>query len=147
MSIRVRPLASDDLAGWRPLWDGYLAFYRKDLPEAVTAETWRRLHDPTIPLHALGATLDGRLVGFTTYLFHHSTWAVGPYCYLEDLFTAEEARGLGAGHAMIAAVADAARTAGAERLYWQTQVDNHTARRLYDRVARNSGMICYAKDL
>jgi GNAT superfamily N-acetyltransferase len=62
---------------------------------------------------------------------------------LEDLFVEPQARGGGTGRALIAAVADAARTRGCERLYWLTHESNATARRLYDVVATNEGFIRY----
>ena len=61
-----------------------------------------------------------------------------PACYLQDLFVATEARGTGAGRALIEAVAEAARSAGSTRLYWNTAADNATARLLYDRLARQT---------
>ncbi len=143
----IRPLVPDDRTDWDPLWQAYITFYAAAVPRAVSDETWRRFHDPAVPLHILGAFDDGRLVGFATYLFHLSTWSVGPYCYLEDLFTDPAVRGRGAGRALIAGVADAARQAGAGRLYWLTQAMNATARALYDRVAVSSGFVHYQKDL
>ncbi len=86
-----------------------------------------------------------RSIGIAHYLFHRSCWTIGDYCYLQDLFVAEEARGLGAGRALIAAVESEARAAGASRVYWLTQEDNTTARALYDKVADRSGFIQYRK--
>ena len=84
-------------------------------------------------------------MGIVHYLFHRSSWTVGNYCYLQDLFVAEEARGRGLGRALIEAVYDKAREAGASRVYWLTHQDNATARRLYDQVADNLGHIQYRK--
>jgi hypothetical protein len=39
------------------------------------------------------------------------------------------------------------RQAGGERVYWLTHESNATARKLYDRVAKNTGFIQYAKSL
>ena len=79
------------------------------------------------------------------YIFHRSTWTIGNYCYLQDLFTAEEARGKGAGQALIEAVYERAREAGASRVYWLTQESNEVARRLYDKLADRPGFIQYRK--
>jgi len=84
-----------------------------------------------------------RAVGFVHWLFHPSTWSMSGYCYLEDLFVAPAVRGGGVGAALIAHVADAARDAGAEKVYWLTEESNETARRLYDRVAERTGFIHY----
>ncbi len=109
----------------------------------MTNTTWGRLHDPAEPMHVLGAFLDGTLVGIVHYLFHRSTWTIGDYCYLQDLFTAPEARGQGAGRALIEAVYERAEVAGASRVYWLTHEANATARALYDTLADRPGFIQY----
>jgi GNAT superfamily N-acetyltransferase len=63
------------------------------------------------------------------------------------LFTAEEARGLGVGRALIWEIYRRAEAAGASRVYWQTQEGNTTARRLYDRIGEKSEFIVYRKNL
>jgi RimJ/RimL family protein N-acetyltransferase len=45
--------------------------------------------------------------------------------------------------ALVERVCDAAKQAGAGRVYWQTHETNETARRLYDRIAERSGFIIY----
>jgi len=143
-SLGIRPLAAGDHGAWLPLWQGYQRFYRTEIAPEVTARTWERLLDPGEPMHALGAEHGGRLIGIAHYLFHRSSWTVGDYCYLQDLFVDEAARGLGAGRALIEAVSAAAKEAGASRVYWLTAEDN-PARALYDQVARYSGFIQYRR--
>jgi len=148
---RIRPVAAADYAQWLPLWDAYNAFYGRSgptaLPAAITQTTWQRFFDAAEPVHALVAELDGSLLGLSHYLFHRSTIHVEPVCYLQDLFTAQEVRGRGVGRALIGEVATRARAAGAARVYWLTHETNATARRLYDRVATNSGFIVYRQQL
>lgn len=136
-----------DRPDWEPLWKGYQAFYKVDLPRDVTDLTWRRFFDGLEPVHALVAEEGGALIGLVHYLFHRSTWMVGPTCYLQDLFTAEAARGKGVGAALIEAVYREAAAAGASRVYWNTHETNATARSLYDKIAARSGFIQYRKDL
>jgi GNAT superfamily N-acetyltransferase len=81
------------------------------------------------------------------YLFHRSTWTSGNYCYLQDLFVSDGARGLGVGRALIEAVYEKAKAAGANRVHWLTHTTNAQARILYDQVADNLGFIQYRKIL
>ena len=145
--IDVRPLRPDEREVWEPLWRGYLEFYETALSPETTESTWRRLHDPAEPMHVLGGFLDGRLVGIVHYLFHRSTWSSGDYCYLQDLFTTPDARGSGAGRALIEAVVDRAKAARASRVYWLTHESNATARALYDKLADRPGFIQYRRSL
>ena len=145
--IEIRPVRADERDAWAPLWAGYLTFYETAVPSEVTDTTWSRLHDQTEPMHVLGAYLDGGLIGIVHFLFHRSTWTIGDYCYLQDLFTVPEARGLGAGRALIDAVTERARAAGASRVYWLTHESNAVARGLYDRVADRPGFIQYRRIL
>jgi len=96
-------------------------------------------------LHALVAERGEDLLGVAQFLFHRSTISIQPVCYLQDLFTAEEARGQGVGRALIQAVYDRAQQAGASRVYWQTHESNEAAMGLYDKLAEKSGFLVYRK--
>jgi GNAT superfamily N-acetyltransferase len=143
--IAIRPLRQDERAQWDVLWKGYLDFYRTSVPREVYDTTWARLHDPAEPMHLLGGTLDGVLVGIVHYIYHRSCWTVGDYCYLQDLFVAESARKSGLGRALIEAVYQEARAAGASRVHWLTHESNATARTLYDALAERPGFIQYRR--
>ena len=95
------------------------------------------------PVHAVVAERGDELIGFSHYLFQRSTWLINPQCYLQDLYVGEAERGSGVGRALIAAVVDAAKEAGAARVFWNTHETNAVARKLYDAVAVNTGFIQY----
>jgi GNAT superfamily N-acetyltransferase len=151
MSLTIRNIEPNDRPQWQVLWDGYNAFYGRSgasaLDPAITELTWERFFDPKEPVHCLVAEDGARIVGLTHYLFHRSTTRATDVCYLQDLFTLETFRGKGVGRMLIEAVAEAARRAGSSRVYWQTKVDNHTARGLYDKVAEHGGFIIYTRDV
>ncbi len=142
--LEIRPLEKADEADWRRLWTAYLTFYETAVPEEVYRLTWQRLFDPG-PFEPKGflALSGGRPVGLVHYIFHRTCWAEADNCYLQDLFTAEASRGLGAGAALIEAVRQAAAARGVTNVYWMTHETNARARRLYDRVARRTGFIEY----
>jgi GNAT superfamily N-acetyltransferase len=147
--LSVRLVTRQDYEQWLPLWDGYNAFYGRAgataLSPEITGMTWARFFDAYEPVHGLVAESDGQLLGLTHYLFHRSTTAIEPTCYLQDLFTSNAARGRGIGRALINRVYEQARLAGSSRVYWQTHQTNLTAMQLYDKVAERSGFVVYRK--
>jgi len=144
MSVTVRPLKEGDRAEWEERWRNYLIFYEAVLPPEQTEANWERLMDPeNDPRGLVAVDDDGRMIGIVHYLFHVSTWLMGPSCYLQDLYVDEAARGTGAGRALIEAVYAAADEAGASQVYWTTQHFNETARRLYDRIGKVTPFIKY----
>ncbi len=143
--IAIRKLTPDDRPAWEELFRAYNEFYGRTLSPEPADRAWTAFLQDT-RMHALGAALDGRLVGITHFLVHASTTSPD-VCYLQDLFTAPEARGQGVARALIAAVAEWARGRDCRRLYWMTHETNATARRLYDRVAENRGFIRYELEL
>ena len=149
--ISIRPVTRQDFEQWLPLWDGYNAFYGRSgetaLPRDITAMTWARFFDAYEPMHALVAESEGKLLGLVHYLYHRTTTAISPNCYLQDLFTTEASRGKGVGWALIEGVYERAQAAGSGRVYWLTHETNAQARILYDQVAENAGFIQYRKAL
>jgi GNAT superfamily N-acetyltransferase len=148
-AVHVRFVTRGDYAGWLPLWEGYNEFYKRfgatALPDGVTQVTWARFFDTYEPMYAMVAVDGARVLGLVHYLWHRSTITIEPTCYLQDLFTAEAARGKGVGRALIEAVYEQARLAGVVQVYWRTHATNATARRLYDQVAEESGSLLYKK--
>jgi GNAT superfamily N-acetyltransferase len=140
--ISIGRLEARDRAAWQELFSGYNAFYgRPNWPQQNYDDLWSRILQGD-EIHARGARIDGHLVGVTHFLVHASTTSAD-VCYLQDLFTAPEARGKGVGRALIAEVEHWAAARGCARVYWHTKADNETARRLYDKVAENRGFIQY----
>lgn len=148
---QVRPVRPDDYLQWRPLWDGYNAFYGRSGPtaldERITAQTWERFFDGREAVHAAVAEADGRIVGIVHYLFHRSTSRLADVCYLQDLFTDAACRSRGVGRALIQHVMAQARAAGSSRVYWTTQATNAAGRALYDKLAEHRDFIVYSREL
>jgi GNAT superfamily N-acetyltransferase len=147
--IVVRPATTNDFAEWSVLWDGYNAFYGRAgttaLPAEITRSTWSRFFDAYEPMHALVAERAGALVGLAHFILHRSTILLASTCYLQDLFTAESARGAGVARALIETVYAHATHIDCRRVYWMTHESNATAMQLYDKVAERSGFVAYRK--
>jgi GNAT superfamily N-acetyltransferase len=144
--MHVRPLERIDRLGWERLWRGYLAFYQTNVPESVFDMTFERLlTDEAYEPNALVAVRNGSLVGLVHFLEHRHCWKTENVIYLQDLFAAPTARGLGVGRALIEAVYDIADQTAAGTVYWTTENTNETAMRLYDKLATRTKFIKYQR--
>jgi GNAT superfamily N-acetyltransferase len=139
MSISIRAAQTADKQRWLVLWQGYLDFYQTELSAEQSELTWQRILDPEFNMKCALALDDGVIVGFTTYSLQNSTWSENGHCYLEDLFVDLTVRGKGVGRALIEHVKSYAIENKCSRLYWNTDEDNATARKLYDSYALESG--------
>lgn len=143
--LTIGALASADREAWQELFAGYNEFYGRTMPAEFFDQSWAEFMAAR-RMHALGAKLGGALVGIAHFLPHASTTAADS-CYLQDLFTAPQARGRGVARALISAVTEWAEANRCGRVYWATHESNVTARRLYDQVAENRGFIIYTVPL
>jgi GNAT superfamily N-acetyltransferase len=97
-----------------------LADYERE-PDAVEA-TEPMLHDALFgaspAAEAVIAEQDGRPIGFALFFHNFSTWKGRRGLYLEDLYVTPEARGSGAGKALLAHLAALAIDRGCARFEW-----------------------------
>lgn len=147
MSVTVRPVSAADYAAWKPLWDGYVAFYGATVADDVTETTFARCLDREAPMYGFVAEVDGAVVGFAIVVLHLGTWSTAPVCYLEDLFVAESARGRGAARALMDFLVEAGRSQGWHRLYWQTKPGNAAAHALYEKIGIQTDWVRYDVDM
>ena len=143
MTIEIRPISAENKALWYPLWRGYQAFYKTDIAEAVSDVTWSRLLDPAEPMGAAMAWNGDEAVGLVHHIQHRSCWTTGDYCYLQDLFVSEKARGHGVGRKLIEYVYAYSKSKGCSRVHWLTHESNIDAMELYNKIASRSGFIQY----
>ena len=147
--VAIRRLDAGDEVEWRRLWTAYLEFYESTVPEEVYRSTFARILAGNAgakdEIFGLVAEADGKPAGLVHYFFHRHCWRLENVCYLQDLYVDPELRGKRLGRALIEAVYASADEAGCPAVYWMTQEFNHTARRLYDRVAKLTPFIKYSR--
>ena len=142
----IRPICPEDYDAWRPLWHGYLEFYETSVDDIVYDLTFDRLSASDHPNQcAFVAEMEGALVGLVHYIIHPHNWKVEDVIYLQDLFTHPDHRDQGIARALIEAVYRVADDNATPTVYWMTQEFNHTARRLYDKVANVTPFIKYTR--
>jgi len=126
-----------------------LAVYEK-APEAVVAteaDLVRHGFGPDRQFEAILAFVDGEPAGLALFHSRFSTWLGRPGMYLEDLYVAEEARGLGVGRGLMARLAAIAVERGWGRIDFQV-LDWNPARNFYHRLGMQhlGGWLRYGAD-
>lgn len=84
------------------------------------------------------AELDGRPVGFALWFYNYSTFKGRAGIYLEDLFVRPEARGVGAGKALLARLAQRCVDADLGRLEWSVLNWNAPSIAFYDSLGADA---------
>lgn len=119
MPIDIRPATPDDAELiLRFITD--LAIYEKAEHEVKTDAAGIRdsLFAEGSTAHGLICENDGQPIGYAVYFFNYSTWLGKHGLYLEDLYVSPEARGLGAGKALLRHLAQLAVARGCGRFEW-----------------------------
>jgi len=134
--VEIDSATESDLPALLPLLRGYCDFYGASpsddgLTAMARALIAARDADGMLLVARDG---DGVAIGFATVGWKWSSLRAARIAVMEDLFLAPEARGQGAGDALIRACADRAREHGAPVLSWITALDNHRAQAVYERV-------------
>lgn len=145
--LTIRAAAAADFDAWLPLWRGYQAFYKVDLPEATTRTTWQRLLDPAEPMHLTLAEHEGRVVGMVHFIEHRTCWNEANSIYLQDLFTLPGLRSKGIGRALIEHVCAQAKALGCAKVHWLTHETNAEAMVLYNKLAERPGFVQYRRTI
>ena len=130
-------------AEWRRLYDGYAAFYKREITDANAETVWDWINDPSRAPQGLIAQLDGVSGGLAHYQGILSPLEGTQVGFLDDLFVAETARGKGVAKALLAHLKQVGTERGWEILSWMTADDNYRARSLYDQVARKASWNVY----
>lgn len=135
MSLSVRPARRLDT----PLIYGFirqLAEYEKLLDEvrATEADIARALWSAQPRVFCDIAEADGAAVGFCLWFYTFSTFVGRAGIYVEDLFVIPQARGQGAGRALLAALARRCLDENLGRLEWAVLDWNAPAIGVYDRL-------------
>jgi len=144
MSTNVRAVEDRDAADWAALYTGYRTFYKQPEDLAAVGRTWQWVRGSQHGLVGLVAVNEqDKPVALANlrWFARPSTGTMG--LYLDDLFTAPDARGRGAGRALLHRASELARDGSANVVRWITAADNAAARHLYDTVAAATPWVTY----
>ena len=145
----VRPGAADK-AGWRRMYEGYAAFYKREMTDAIAERVWAWIAAPGDrgPCEGrIARAADGRVIGLAHFRDMASPLRGTIVGFLDDLYVDPAWRAKQVGRALLDEVAAIGKARGWPFYRWLTADDNYRARGLYDRVAKRTMWITYQYDL
>jgi GNAT superfamily N-acetyltransferase len=139
MAVSIRPATPADTALVLQFIRD-LAEYERLLHEvqATEADVARDLFGDPARCHCDIAEADGTPVGFALWFYNYSTFLGRAGIYLEDLFVKPEARGLGAGKALLRGLARRCETENLGRLEWAVLNWNAPSIAFYDSLGASA---------
>lgn len=135
MGLTVRPAALADRAAVKQMLGAFVDYLNAIEPGEDDADLDYLLDQsfgPDPVCSTLIAEQNGRPVGYVGY--HPGVWEIYRAVYVISLFVHAEARGTGAGYALMAAVKEIARAQGAKRIVWEVWRKNPLAIDFYKRI-------------
>ena len=139
----IRNLEQKDKENWNKLYSKYADFYKVPMNKNILNTLWGWIHDETHVIRGVCFELEGKIVGIA----HYRTMPrpiKGQYIgFLDDLFVEPEFRGQKIAQKLISHLKSLSKTNNWNGIRWITHSSNHNAKKLYDKIAKNTGFELY----
>ena len=139
----IRKLNLKDKEKWSKLYYGYAEFYQVPMNQAILNTLWGWIHDNNHIVNGICYELDSNIVGIA----HYRTMPrpiKGKYIgFLDDLFVDAEFRGQKIAQKLINHLKSLSKTNNWYGIRWITHSSNENAKKLYDKIANNTGFELY----
>ena len=142
----VRDIEIKDKVEWEKLYYGYANFYKVEITEETLNTVWNWLHDLKHELNGLVYEIDNHIVAVAHYRQMPSPLRGKNIGFLDDLYVHPDYRGRKIGEDIINKLNEISQEKGWGLIRWITRNDNHSAKSLYDRIAKKSTWDVYELD-
>ena len=134
----IREIKLKDKDQWRKLYRGYANFYKVEMNDHILQVVWNWLNDKNHELKGIGYEIDEKIVGLAHYRKLLSPLKGKYIGYLDDIFVSPEYRGQKIGRKLLDKIKKISKINGWNLVRWQTDEDNFTAKKLYDKLAKKT---------
>ena len=142
----IRNIEIKDKVEWEKLYYGYADFYKVEITEETLNTVWNWLHDLKHELNGLVYEIDNHIVAVAHYRQMPSPLRGKNIGFLDDLYVHPDFRGRKIGEEIINKLNEISKAKGWGLVRWITRNDNHSAKSLYDRIAKKSTWDVYELD-
>ena len=139
----IRKLNQNDFAMWSNLYKNYAEFYKVPMTNEILEKLCGWIHDDIHIVKGICFELDSKIVGIA----HYRTMPrpiKGKYIgFLDDLFVQPEFRNQKIAQKMIKYLKSISKSNNWDGIRWITHSSNKNAKKLYDKIANNTGFELY----
>jgi len=139
----IRKLERKDKENWIKLYYGYAKFYKVSMNNEILNTLWNWINDKNNIVNGICYELEGKIVGIA----HYRTMPrliKGHYIgFLDDLFVEPEFRGQKIAQKLITHLKSLSKDNNWGGIRWITHSSNENAKKLYDKIANNTGFELY----
>ena len=139
----IRKFNKDDFKKWSHLYQAYANFYKVTMNSGILDTLWEWLHDKNHIVNGICFELDSKIVGIA----HYRTMPrpiKGQYIgYLDDLFVEPDFRRKKIAQKLINHLKSLSKANNWNGIRWITHSSNENAKKLYDKIANNTGFELY----
>ncbi|WP_435098500.1 GNAT family N-acetyltransferase [Candidatus Pelagibacter bacterium nBUS_27] len=139
----IRKLEQKDKGNWAKLYNGYADFYKVPMNIEILDTLWSWIQDEKHIVNGICYVLEDKIVGIA----HYRTMPrpiKGQYIgFLDDLFVEPKFRGQKVAQKLIAHLKSLSKANNWNGIRWITHSTNENAKKLYDKIADNTGFELY----
>ena len=139
----IRKLERKDKKNWIKLYCGYAKFYKVAMNQEILDTLWNWIHNEIHDVNAICYEFEGKIVGIA----HYRTMPrpiKGQYIgFLDDLFVEPEFRSQQIAQKLISHLKSLSKDNNWDGIRWITHSSNQNAKKLYDKIAFNTGFELY----
>jgi len=139
----IRNIEGKDKKNWMKLYCGYAKFYKVTMNQDILDTLWGWILDNNHIVNGICYELDSNIVGIA----HYRTMPrpiKGKYIgFLDDLFVDPEFRGQKIAQKLINHLKSLSKANNWDGIRWITHSSNENAKKLYDKIANNTGFELY----
>tara|TARA_Y100001935_G_scaffold63473_1_gene53361 strand:- start:273 stop:710 length:438 start_codon:yes stop_codon:yes gene_type:complete len=139
----IRNLEEKDKKNWENLYNGYANFYKVPMNRGILDTLWNWIHDKNHIVNGVCYELEDKIVGIA----HYRTMPrpiKGEYIgFLDDLYVDPNYRGQKIAQKIINYLKTLSKDNNWSGIRWITHSSNNNAKKLYDKIADNTGFEIY----
>ena len=139
----IRKFKKDDFEKWSNLYQGYANFYNVPMNSDILDTLWDWIQDENHIVNGICFELDSNIVGIA----HYRTMPrpiKGQYIgFIDDLFVEPEFRNQKIAQKLINHLKSLSKSNNWDGIRWITHSSNENAKKLYNKIANNTGFELY----